>query len=416
MPPRKNDNAREIAALRTRISELERAKVLLERAVAQAEVSAARLRVILKTAVDGIVLIDEHGSIESFNRSAGRIFGYEEQEVLGRDVSVLMPEPYRSRHPSYIASYLATGRAKIIGIGREVIGSRRDGSVFPMELAVAEVRLPDRLLFTGIVRDISDRRAAEEAARAAQRSLLDRQTEEAQRVTRDLQKVEEQLVLQTRLAALGQVSASIAHELRSPLAAIKNAAFLLARRAPESDSRFRRYLGYINDAVSNSDHIISNLLQSVRGREPIFEEVDLGHLVREVAEHAVPSDRIEFHLDLRPTRLLVRADPNQMRQIIVNLITNAVDAIGEGGQISVTGTKDGNGTVLAVSDSGPGIPRDQRARVFEPLYSTRSQGTGLGLSICRDLIGRQGGTIEILDSEEGGAMLRLWIPARTSGA
>jgi signal transduction histidine kinase len=262
--------------------------------------------------------------------------------------------------------------------------------------------------------DITERRRAEEAAQAAQQRLLEQQRGETERVQAELDKARERLVNQTRLATIGQLAGSIAHELRNPLGAARNAAYFLKRYADLPDPELREYLGIVEDEISAADRIITDLMNMTRARPPTTEDVNLGDLIRQVLDRSGPGDGPRCRLKLAPDPFIIRADPSQMRQVITNLVINAGQAMGEEGEIEIEAGRTEAYDVLSIRDNGQGVPPEHRDRIFEALFTTRAKGTGLGLTICREIIGRHGGTIELVSDGRPGAAFRIRLPRRAA--
>ena len=370
-----------------------------QRADAAVSEGVARLRAVLEAAVDGIITIDENSRIESVNPAVERLFGWTESELVGKTVNMLMPEPYRSRHDGYMHHYKETGERRIIGIGREVEGRRKDGTVFPLELAVSEVNLPGRRLFTGIVRDVSKRRQAEIQAR---------------------QRLEE-LAHASRLADLGELTSSIAHEINQPLAAIvsfADACLRMLRSGTGSPEVLRGALEQISQQGERAGNIVHNLRQFVRKGEATRTQVDVNAVIREVLgllSHDIRQRLVELDLELDETLPEVPADRVQVGQVTLNLVRNALDALpaeGEGARrIDIRSRRSGERFIeVAVSDSGIGLPAEAPQRVFETFFTTKADGMGIGLSICRSLVEAHGGRLTAESNEEAGATFRFTLP------
>lgn len=259
-------------------------------------------------------------------------------------------------------------------------------------------------------RDVTERRRAVEQAQQAQRELLDQQRRETERIEAELERAREELVRQTRLAAIGQVSASIAHELRNPLGSVRNAVYYLKRHTTKEDATVAEFLDVIDDEVSASDRIIGDLLEMTRAKAAAKRRFDLAELVNEVCFRAKDAEQISCRIDAEPDPFEVHADPDQLRQVIVNLVDNAVQAMGGRGQLHVHMARGNDCDIVSFCDTGPGIPLDARESVFEPLVTTKAKGVGLGLTICRQIIEGHGGTIDVVDHEGGGAAFRVRLP------
>ncbi|MBI5939443.1 MAG: PAS domain S-box protein [Caulobacterales bacterium] len=358
----------------------------------------AHLQSILDTVPDAMIVIDTHGVIQSFSAAAERLFGWTAAEAVGRNVSILMPKPYHDAHDGYLERYLATGERRIIGLGRVVVGERRDGSTFPMELAVGEMKSADRRYFTGFVRDLTERQETE----------------------RRLQDLQSELVHVSRLTAMGEMASALAHELNQPLSAAAN--YLKgSRRLLESDTpdlpRLRDAMEKAADQTLRAGQIIRRLRDFVaRGEsepriEPlpkIIEEAGVLALIG-AAERGI---RVRNRIDSRVG--LVLADKVQIQQVLVNLMRNAIEAMQNSDRrdLTVSATPTGDGMVeVAVGDTGPGISPDIVARLFEPFFTTKTQGMGVGLSISRTIVEAHGGRIWVDTNDKGGATFRFTLRA-----
>lgn len=347
---------------------------------------ARRLEAIIESAVDGIITIDAHGTIESVNAAAVGIFGWSRDELVGSSVTTLMPSPYREEHDDYVSRFLRTGEAKIIGIGREVVGLRKDGTEFPLYLAVSEGRDGDQHLFTGIVRDLSDLRLAEERARAAE-----------------------------QLASLSLITAGIAHDIGTPMNVILGYADML--RDSLRDEKDRRRAEIISEQVRRVTNLIETLLNIARPHQMVRAPVD----VSAVLDHALDF----FREKLRSRAIEVErdyvdvpdidGDKDRLEQTFLNLIVNAADAMPKGGRLSVAVAPAQNGWVeVVVTDTGHGISADSLGQIFEPFHTTKApgEGTGLGLVVCRSIVIDHGGTIDVESRVGEGTRFVLRFPPR----
>ena len=366
--------------------------------------SEVRLRAILHTAVDAIVTIEASGVIESVNPAAERMFGYTRGEMIGRNVSMLMPAPWREEHDRHIARYLRTGEARIIGIGREMEAQRKDGSVFPVDLAVSEVRLPGRRLFTGIIRDLTERREMEERARLRLEGAAHT----------------------ARLLELGEMCSGIVHEVNQPLAAIVSFAdgcLRMVRSGRAEPALIEDTLGRVAEQGIRAGEILSRLRGLVRKEETRRGIFGLGEMIEEVlplVDHERRRRGVRVEVEREPGLPAVSADRVHVEQILLNLLRNAFHAVegAEERRVRVTGATPGRGrgahtsasVCLVVEDSGPGIAPEQRERVFEPFYTTRPNGLGVGLAISRSLAERYGGRLRAEANDGGGARFVLELP------
>lgn len=334
------------------------------------------------SAVDGIIVIDARGCIETVNAAAERMFGYSEQELRGRNVSVLMPEPHRSHHDAYIDRYRGTGERKIIGIGRAVNAQRRDGSAFPVHLSVGEFVVDGESHFTGIVHDLSRRAELEERLREA-----------------------------TALARLGEMAAVIAHEVKNPLAAVRGAVQVIGSRlsGQANDAAIIKEIIARLDALND---LIQDLLVFARPPAPKPVRVNLRTLVESVAS-LLKRDPAFHSLDVHITgdSLAAQADPNLVTIAVQNLMINAAQAQHGRGDVRITLAPRAPMISIEIADSGPGIPPEIRAALFRPFKTTKARGTGLGMATAKRLIESLGGSIEVHCPASGGTIVTLMVPA-----
>ncbi|MCG8603873.1 PAS domain S-box protein [bacterium] len=349
--------------------------------------SMARIRAIVETAVDGIITIDERGIMESFNQSAERMFGYKAQEMIGENVRRLMPSPYRDEHNHYISNYLNTGERKIIGFGREVVGLRKDGSTFPLYLAVSEIDLGERRVFTGIVRDLTQQKA-----------------------------MQEQILQSERLAVIGKMAAKVAHEIRNPLSSVSLNAELLEDEIQELGSHNDEAKSLLKSMIQEIDRVTAltdEYLQFSRLPEsnPMKGQFsDLLGDVREFIDSELAQKRIEFEFeDTNPT-FSVRLDPTQFRRVLMNLIRNAIESMPQGGKLRIWTEKDGKMGILNIQDNGTGIPKEKLEKIFEPFFTTKDFGTGLGLAITQQIVREHGGRISCKSQIGRGTRFRIELP------
>ena len=376
------------------ISQLSAANVALAANDMALRASEARLRSILTTVPDALVIIDEAGLIQSVSTTAERLFGYKAGEIEGRNVSMLMPEPYRSEHDRYLARYLATGERRIIGIGRVVLGQRRDGGTFPMELSVGEVILEGRRQFTGFVRDLTDRQES------------DRRLHEAQ----------DELLHISRLSEMGQMASTLAHELNQPLAAINNYLAGAERLMQRGDyERASVAFGKAVEQVDRAAQIIRRLREFVSKGDADRRPESLSKIVEEASALALvgaKSQGLRAAISLDPFAELAFVDKIQIQQVLVNLVRNAVEAMEAGPlrNLHVTTRRQGEMIEVAVADTGPGIAEHIKARLFEPFVTSKATGMGVGLSICRSIVESNGGRLWAEDNEDGGTVFRFTLP------
>ena len=344
--------------------------------------SEARWRSIVESAVDGIVVIDAKGRIESFNPAAERLFGYAEAEIVGKNVNILMPTPYHEEHDGYMARYLSTGVATIIGVGREVIGKRRDGTTFPLHLSVGEMSVNGERKFTGILHDLSAR----------------------------LQ-IEEKLREQTAMARLGEMAAVIAHEVKNPLAGVRGAIQVIGGRLPK-DSADAAVIKEIVGRIDALNELMKDLLLFARPPQPRPAPVDLAALIRGTADllsgdPALKGVAMRVDGEAGPAN----ADAGLLKIVFQNLLMNGAQAMQGQGTIQVTIEPTGTACRVTFRDNGPGIPPDVLAQIFKPFFTTKARGTGLGLPMAKRIVEAHGGTITIDSPPGGGTTVTVRLPA-----
>lgn len=379
----------------------------------------ARVQALLEVAVDGIIAIDERGIIETINPAALRLFGYAADELLGRNVSVLMPSPFHEEHDGYIARYLATGEKRIIGIGREVVARKKDGTTFPVDLSVAEARVDAERIFVAMIHDITERKRVEAELRNYAEKLehavaqLRARNDEVQAMTRQLWQA-------AKLASVGELAASIVHELNNPLATVALRVEAALARTPPDDPRHRP-LEVVAQETKRMGDLVANLLRFCHARQEAISTVDIrAELVRalELIEHQFRKNQIVVELRLADDTPAILADRQQLRQVYLNLLANAGDAMPKGGTLVLTTAAtvlpDGRRAAsIEFSDSGVGIAPDLVGKVTEPFFTTKEEGkgTGLGLAICRRIVAEHEGTLEIASTLAVGTTVRVVLPA-----
>ncbi|SKA30220.1 two-component system, LuxR family, sensor kinase FixL [Enhydrobacter aerosaccus] len=358
----------------------------------------AQLRSILETVPDGMIVIDEHGIVQSFSAAAERMFGFTAEEVCGRNVSLLMPSPHRERHDEYIQRYLTTGVRRIVGIGRVVAGQRKDGSTFPIELAVGEVSMAGRRLFTGFIRDVTERQ-----------------------VTRQrLQELQAELSHVSRVSEMGQMASALAHEINQPLTAASNylqaAQRLHAKRDEAETVRLEEALEKARFQVERASEILRRLRSFIKKGEPEQQAEDIAKLIDEASAIALVGARergVMVHFHPTPTSGAVFVDRIQIQQVIVNLMRNAIEAM-DGSprrELTVATELAPNGMLaVRVIDTGSGIAPEIAERLFQPFVTTKSAGMGVGLSICRSIIEGHGGQLSVSPNPGGGTIFSFSIP------
>jgi two-component system sensor kinase FixL len=354
---------------------------------------------LITTAVDGIIVTDKYGLIEVYNAACEKLFGYSPNEAMGKNVKMLMPSPYREEHDGDFEHHRRTGERRIIGIGREVVGQRKDGTTFPMYLSFGEgIALGERI-YVGIIHDLTSRNAT----------------------TRRMQDLQSELLHVSRLSAMGQMTAAIAHELNQPLTAILNyinaARRTVAAIDHEQCGRVAELIEKAAEQTSRAGQIIRQLRDFVEKRETARVEADLNTVIEEAinlaAVHSADAN-VKLEVMLEPSLPLVRIDEIQVQQVVINLVRNSIEAMQHMArrELRISTRADGDdGVEVIVSDTGPGLPQEVSSRLFHPFVTTKEKGMGIGLSICRSIIEAHDGRIWATPNEKGGVSFHFRLLA-----
>jgi two-component system sensor kinase FixL len=343
--------------------------------------SEARWRAIVESAVDAIIVIDSRGNIEAFNPAAERLFGYSEQEAIGHNVSLLMPSPYREEHDGYLQRYQREGDAHVIGIGREVSGRHRDGTIFPLHLSVGEMVVAGERKFTGMLHDLRERK-----------------------------RIEQQLSEQESLAKLGEMAAVLAHEIRNPLAGIRGAIQVMASRF-EPSSQEGSVTKEIIARVDTLSELMQDLLLFARPPKPRPAPVDLERLVMTTVDLLSRDPAVSaIHVKIEGSAPHVVADPELLKIVFHNLLINGAHAMGGNGELRVVLEAIDRRVSVSFADRGPGIPAEIREKIFTPFFTTKVRGTGLGLPTAKRLVEAQRGSIAVNCPTEGGTTVTIHLP------
>src|SRR5215471_21115531 len=361
---------------------------------------SAELRALLDAAVDAIVMMDEQGRITTFNAAAERLFGHKAEDVVGRGVEMLMPEPQRSAHQAYVRRYLDTGEARIIGVGRETTALRANGETFPISLSVGEARGPNGRHFVAFIRDLSSQRAAEQRARS----------------------VESRLSQVGRFNLMGEMAAGIAHEINQPLSAIATyaqaAKRILEREQPDMPTLID-ICKKIDDQAIRAGRVLENLRKFIRKQEIRSEPIDVNRAIGDVLnliEADARAEGLRVAVQLEEGLPAVNANAVQLQQVVLNLTRNAVDAMRdaaagkERGIVIKTGRMERGGVRISVVDHGPGVSRQLGDNIFHPFVTTKRSGLGVGLAISRTIVQAYGGSLTYRDNPAGGAIFVVELP------
>jgi two-component system sensor kinase FixL len=377
---------------------LQRTREAGRQSLAQMTAQAAHLKSVLDTAPDAAVVSNPNGIIVSFNAAAVRQFGYTEKEAIGQNLRILMPEPYQSEHDSYISRYRQTGERRIIGIDRVVVGKRKDGSTFPMKLAVGETQSEGKRYFTGFIRDLTEREESE--AR--------------------LQAIQAELARLARLNEMGEMASTLAHELNQPLSAISNYVHGCSRLLRDMDdelaSRMRDALDEAGRQSLRAGQIIRHLREFVTKGETEKNAYNIRKLIEEAGALALVGSRekgVRAVFDFASDAEDVMADHVQIQQVLINLMRNAIEAMKDSPvkELVVRTERSGPGEIrVTVADTGPGIAEEISAQLFKPFTTTKPGGMGIGLSISKRIVEAHGGRMAVLSNAAGGATFEFTLP------
>ncbi|TAJ90848.1 PAS domain S-box protein [Reyranella sp.] len=362
------------------------------------EAAEARLRSVLQTVPDAMIIIDERGRIESLSTTAERLFGFSTSEVVGQNISMLMPSPYREQHDAYIERYLSTRERRIIGIGRIVVGQRKDGTTFPMHLTVGELQAGERHHFTGFIRDLTDQQMTESR----------------------LKELQSEVTHMSRYTALGEMASTLAHEINQPLTAISNylkgSQRLIDRLDGEPVPQLRDAVGKAAEQALRAGQIIRRLREFVSRGESERRIESLPKLIEDASTLALVGIKeagveVRFRLDPRADQVL--ADRIQIQQVLVNLIRNAIEVMADSEPprtLDIATAIGSDDTVeVSVADTGGGLAPEIAHHLFQPFMTTKRKGMGLGLSICRTIVEAHGGKIWVEARAGGGTVFRFTL-------
>lgn len=380
------------------MGELRAANEQLAKSRDDLEAREAHLEAILATVPDATVVIDQQGVIQTFSRAAEAMFGWSAGEAFGQNVRMLMPEPYRREHDGYLARHLATGERRIIGPGRVVVGQRRDGATFPMELSIGEVHLKGHRHFVGFVRDLTQRQEREKL----------------------LHEVQSEMFHMSRLSSMGEMASALAHELNQPLTAISN--YLQGSRRlidsidNERATMLRNALGKAAEQALRAGQVIRRLRDFISRGETDRRIESLDKIIEETSALALvaakeQSVRVSLQLDRSIDQVVV--DRVQVQQVLLNLLRNAMEGMQDSPRRELTiSTAPAAGDMIAVrvADTGSGIEPDLMEKLFQPFVTTKAQGMGVGLSICRTIVESHGGKITVEANPGGGTVFCFTLP------
>jgi PAS domain S-box-containing protein len=388
--------------------------------------SGQLLKAIIENAIEGIITIDEHGIIESINPSALDLFGYEADEVIGKNINYLMPEPYKSAHDGYLHNYLSTGIKKIIGIGREVKGLKKDGSTFPFRLSVSEVNYENRKIFTGFVHDLTKQKEAEDQLLNYTEELEEKvntRTLDLINLVSELEHTKEDLSKSLeKEKELGQLKSRFvsmaSHEFRTPLSSVQLSATLIDKYAHKQDLiNIEKHVKKIKGSVELLTNILNDFLSLERletGQTLVsFDEINLVKFSEEIIEEMRPITKQNQNIVYQHTgnKDAVNLDPNLLKSAIINLISNSIKYSGENTFIEFNTELSDNKCIIEVKDDGIGIPIEEQKYLLEPFFRANNTGkipgTGLGLNIVKRYVTLMNGDISWISKQDEGTTFKL---------
>ena len=332
---------------------------------------------------EGFVTIDENHRVVIFNREAERIFGVNRDEILGKDLGDILTPQCSQGHKKAVARYLDTRKPKLIGHQSEFLTARKNGQLFPLSISFSVSNIGEKTFFTGIIRDLTETKA-----------------------------LQEQVLKSERLAALGQLVAEVSHEIKNPLVMIGGYARQLLRSAP--DPKGQAKLQIIVDEVRRLETLIGELRDLYRPKALNLETIDMAVLLKEVREliqEEARKKQIEVVLDIPPAPVMVEGDKDKLKQVILNLSRNGMEAMDQGGKLTVRAQCLEDQVEVTVSDEGPGIPDPELDKIFVPFYTTKKQGTGLGLSVSKRIIEEHRGcSFSLASGRDKGAVAKITMP------
>jgi two-component system, LuxR family, sensor kinase FixL len=391
--------------------------------------NAALLKAIIENAIDGIITIDERGTVESINPAACNLFGRSPEEVIGNNINMLMPAPYKEQHDEYLHRYQRTGDPHIIGIGREVTGLRKDGTMFPFRLGVSEVQYSGRKIYTGFIHDLSHQKEAEERLKeyaAHLEELVEQRTRSLNDMVKALQHAKEEVSLSLeKEKELGQLKSRFvsmaSHEFRTPLSTIQLSVSLIEKYAQAFESpNISKHVVKIKHAVGNLTTILNDFLSLEKleaGKvEPSFDSFDLVKLAEEITEEMQIVAKQNQSIIYQHTGIssIIRLDQNLLKNCIFNLVSNAIKYSGENTFIEFNTEINGQNCIITVKDNGIGIPETDQKHLFEPFFRAHNtgniSGTGLGLNIVARYADLMRGTVDFKSSVNHGTIFTITFP------
>ncbi|HID92805.1 MAG TPA: PAS domain S-box protein, partial [bacterium (Candidatus Stahlbacteria)] len=392
---------------------LEIARNITERKRAEKELTEKRkyLQALFESVADAVVSLDNENRIVEWNRAAEKMFGYRKEEVMGKNIDDMIAP--NEKHDE------AASMTKRILSGKEIVGFestryRKDGTPIEVMVSGAPIIMDNKV--TGgvaVYKDITAKKELERQLKEAARTLekkVEERTKELEQACEQLKRTQEELVRKERLAVLGQLAGGVGHELRNPLGVIKNAAYFLNMKLADAEDKVRKHLGIIDREVLTANEIITNLLDFSRVKQPQRVSVDINELIKEVLAKSYIPPNIKTVVEIPEDIPRVSVDPGQIERVFLNVITNAVQAMHEGGELKVRGEGVDGFVSIDISDTGEGIPREVMSKIFQPLFTTKAKGIGLGLTVCKSLLEANGGRISVKSELNKGTTVSVKLP------
>jgi PAS domain S-box-containing protein len=392
--------------------------VVIERTRAEHELVEKQkyLRALFESVADAVVSLDNENKIVEWNKAAEKMFGYRKDEVMGKNIDdIIAPDGKHGEAVSITKQILSSKEI----VGFETTRYKKDGTPIEVMISGAPIIADDKV--TGgvaVYKDITTKkeleRQREEAAQILEKKVTER-TKELKQAYEQLKRTQEELVRKERLAVLGQLAGGVGHELRNPLGVINNAAYFLNMKLGNAEDKVRKHLGIIDREVFAANEIITNLLAFARVKPPKRVNVDIDKLIKEVLAKSYIPPNIKIVIEIPEDIPLVRVDPGQIERVLLNIITNAAQAMHEGGELKIRGEGVNGFVSIDVSDNGEGIPKEVMSKMFQPLFTTKTKGIGLGLTVCKSLLEENGGKISVKSKLSKGTTVSVKLPLNHGG-
>ncbi len=392
-------------------------------------------RNMIELSPDTTLTFDAKGVAISCNTAAVKMLGYSKEEMVGKHFSKLGAVRLKDvpRYTKLLASILMGKAPEPI----EVALKRKDGVLRLADVRFNPLKVGGKTIILATLRDITERRQMEQEIQA-KNELLEAQNEELHSANEELQATEEelraaneelqaaneeiretqeQLIRSEKLAAIGQLAGGVGHELRNPLGAIKNAVYYIRGKVAESElgqkePRVMEFLRIIDDEINSSNKIISDLLGFSRVGKPSVSPTRIERLIEDTLSHTTLPENIELIKKIDTELPEIEIDPDQIRQVLLNVITNAAQAMPEGGKLTIGAEQDNSLLKIQITDTGSGIPDQNLGKIFDPLYTTKAKGIGLGLAVCKSIVTRHNGNIEAKSRAGKGTTFTIWLPIK----